>query len=137
MNIRFIVGNLTRDPEMNYTPSGMAVTKFCVATNEYAGKDRNTGNSMTTTLFNNVVVFGDRAETVATWLKKGSKVAVIGTHTERKYADRNGVEKVWIEIKANEVDFLSDFKSKDEVHGYVPGSGGGASPEHVEGEAYL
>lgn len=128
MNLRFIIGNLTRDPEMNYTPSGTAVTKFCIASNEYAGKDEGGGNK-TTTIFNNIVVFGGRAETCATWLKKGTKVAIVGKHSERPYKDREGVMKVWIEVVANEVEFISGFKSKDEVHGYTYEEGPGVGED--------
>jgi single-strand DNA-binding protein len=119
LNLRFVTGNLTKDPEMNYTPNGTAVTKFTVANNEYGGKDAQ-GNNKETVTFVNVVVWDKRAETCATWLKKGSKVLVVGKHSERPYTSRDGVNKTWIEIIANDVEFIANMKTKDEVHGYIP-----------------
>jgi len=130
LNVWIIGGNLTRDPEMNYTPAGMAITKFTVAVDQWDSRAK-----ANVAMFINVVVLGQRAETCSTWLKKGSQVEVVGEYIERPYTDRNNVERKWIELKANEVNFVGRFRSKDEVHGYTPGEGGGSeTPVYHEGE---
>lgn len=130
LNVWIVGGNLTREPEMSYTPSGLAVTKFTVAMDQWSSKDK-----ANKTIFVNVVVFGQRAETCATWLKKGSQVEVVGEYNEDNYTDKDNVNRKWISLVARDVNFVARFKSKDEVHGYEPGAGGGGEPiEYKEGE---
>lgn len=107
-----IVGNLGRDPEMRYTPSGQAVTNFNVATNrQYTGSD---GQQIKETTWFRVSVWGRQAETCNQYLRQGSKVLIEGRMT----ADpATGGPKIWtrqdgtpgasFEISANFVKFLS------------------------------
>ncbi len=118
-----IVGNLGKDPEMRYTPSGQAVTNFNVATSrKYTGSD---GALVQETIWFRVSVWGKQAETTNQYLRKGSKVLVEG----RLIPDpKTGGPKIWqgqngpgasFEISANTVRFLS---SRGEDDGGFQGS---------------
>ena len=121
-----IVGNLGRDPEMRYLPSGQAVTDMSVATNRVY-TDGN-GQRVQETSWFRVSVWGARAETVNQYLKKGSKVLVEGylrcdpsTGGPRVWTGNDGVAKASYEMSAQNVTFLSS-KSEDQS------SGGGQAP---------
>lgn len=107
-----IVGNLGRDPEMRYTPSGQAVTSLSVATNrQYTGSN---GEQIKETIWFRVSVWGKMAETCNQYLRKGSKVLIEGRLTPDK---ATGGPRVWqrqdgtmgasYEVMANTVRFLS------------------------------
>jgi single-strand DNA-binding protein len=107
-----IVGNLGRDPEMRYTPSGQAVTNFNVATNrKYTTSD---GNQVEETTWFRVSTWGKTAEVCNQYLKKGSKVLVEGrlnpdpdTGGPRIWTRQDGTSAASFEITANQVRFLS------------------------------
>ncbi|HEX9030186.1 MAG TPA: single-stranded DNA-binding protein [Anaerolineales bacterium] len=107
-----LVGNLGKDPEMRYTPSGQAVTNFSVATSrKYTGSD---GNLVEETIWFRVSVWGKQAETCNQYLKKGSKVLVEGrlvpdnrTGGPRVYQKQDGTSGASFEISASTVRFLS------------------------------
>jgi len=84
-----IAGNLGRDPEMRYLPSGQGVTSFSVATSR--SYTNNQGEKIDETIWFRVSVFGKMAETCNQYLKKGSKVLVEG----RLQADKNGGPRIW------------------------------------------
>jgi single-strand DNA-binding protein len=124
-----IVGNLGRDPEMRYTPSGQAVTNFNVATNrQYTGSD---GNLVKETIWFRVSTWGKTAETCNQYLRKGSKVLVEG----RLNPDpKTGGPKIWqgqngpganFEVTANTVRFLS---SRGEDEGGISNGNGYPDP---------
>lgn len=102
LNKVFIIGNLTRDPELKSLPSGVQVTSMGVATNR-VWKDRD-GQKQEDTEFHNVVVFGRQAETVAQYLKKGSSALVEGRLQTRSW-ESDGVKKYRTEIIADRVQF--------------------------------
>lgn len=105
-----IVGNLGRDPEMRYTPSGQAVTNMSVATNRRFTD--NSGTQREETVWFRVSVWGRQAETVHQYLRKGRQVLVEG----RLVADENGNPRIWnrqdgtpaasFEVNAQTVRFL-------------------------------
>lgn len=95
----FIIGNLTRDPELSETQSGISVCRFSVATNRGNGDDRKTD-------YYNVTAWRGLGETIARYQKKGSKIAVIGNLEQRKYEDREGVERTSYDVIATDVEFL-------------------------------
>lgn len=103
MNQHFIVGHLGRDPEMSYTPNGLAVTKFSVATT-FARKGQD-GNYNKETTWHNCVTFGSTAENCNNYLRKGSKVSIRGRATNRKYDDKDGVSRSWHEVVVEEIEF--------------------------------
>lgn len=103
MNKLFLIGNLTRDPEMSETSSGVAFCRLGIAVNRpYSGND---GERMTD--FFNVTVWRNHAENCGKYLKKGSKVAIVGSLQNRSYEDKDGNKRQVTDIIASEVEFLS------------------------------
>ncbi len=102
LNKAFVIGNLTRDPEMRAMPSGGQVTSFSVATNR-VWKDKS-GAKQEAADFHNVVVFGKQAETVSQYLKKGSNVLVEGRMQTRSW-ETDGKKNYKMEIIADRVQF--------------------------------
>lgn len=106
LNKAFIIGNLTRDPEIRAIPSGTKVATFGVATNR-VWKDQS-GVKKEAADFHNVVVFGRQAEIVAQYLKRGSNVLVEGRMQTRSWDDKtSGQKKYRTEIVADRVQFGS------------------------------
>lgn len=114
LNKVFIIGNLTRDPELKSLPSGVQVASFGVATNRYY-TDRD-GAKKESTEFHNIVVFGRSAETSAQYLKKGSQVLVEGRLQTRSW-DQDGQKRYRTEIVADRVQF-GDRRQGGEGGGY-------------------
>ncbi len=121
MNKVTLIGRLGKDPEMSYTPNGLAVTKFAIAVNHYSKSQ--TGERQEETWWYNITAFGKQAETSNTYLKKGSRVYVDGRLTPRKYTDRNGVERVSLDVIMGEMENLTP-KDQQGV-GVSSGFGGG------------
>jgi single-strand DNA-binding protein len=120
-----IVGNVGRDPEMRYTPSGQAVTSFSVATNR--AYTNNNGEQIKETTWFRVSAWGKQAETCNQYLKKGSKVLVEGRLTAdaatggpRIWQAQDGTSRASFEVNAGTVRFLS---SRGETDGSVPSGG--------------
>jgi single-strand DNA-binding protein len=105
MNKIILIGNLGRDPEMNYTPNGVAVAKFSLAVS-HTSKSA-TGERQQETEWFNIVAWRQLAETCSTYLKKGHKVYIEGRLTTRKYTDKNNVERTFIEVVANDLEMLT------------------------------
>ena len=105
MNKIMLIGNLGRDPEMNYTPGGTAITKFSLAVNRTTKSA--TGEREVETEWFNIVAWRQLAETCNHYLKKGQKVFIEGRLTQRKYTDKNGVERLAIEVIANDMEMLT------------------------------
>ena len=103
MNKVILIGNLTRDPELTETASGIAVCRFSIAVSrDYAGAD---GNRETD--FFNITVWSKQAENCGKYLKKGNKVAVVGRLQNRSYDDKDGNKRYVTDIIADEVEFLT------------------------------
>ena len=103
MNKVILVGNLTRDPELTETPTGVAVCRFSIAVSrDYANRE---GNRETD--FFNITVWRGRAEVCGKYLKKGNKVAVVGSLQTRSYEDKDGIKRNVTDIVASEVEFLT------------------------------
>lgn len=103
LNKVFIIGNLTRDPELKALPSGVKVCSFGVATNR-VWKDRN-GIKKEDVDFHNIVTFARQAEVVGQYLKKGSNVMVEGRLQTRSWDAPDGQKKYRTEIIADRVQF--------------------------------
>lgn len=106
LNKVFIMGNLTRDPELKYTPQGAAVCNFSLAVNrQYKGAD---GEMKKEVSFFNIVVWGKVGENCGKYLKKGSSALVEGRLATRSYEAKDGGGKRYVtEIVAENVQFLS------------------------------
>lgn len=110
MNKVILIGNLTRDPELSETPSGIPVCRFSIAVSrDYASSD---GNRETD--FFNITVWRGRAENCGKYLKKGNKVAVVGSLQTRSYEDKDGIKRNVIDVVANEVEFLTPKNAQTE-----------------------
>lgn len=112
LNKAFIIGNLTRDPELKALPSGIKVCSFSVATNR-VWKDKN-GARQEAADYHNIVVFGRQAETVAQYMRKGSQVMVEGRMQTRSWDDQaSGTKKYRTEVIADRVQFGSNGGGKN------------------------
>jgi len=105
LNKIMLIGNLGKDPEMNYTPSGIAITKFSLAVNRITKSS--TGEKEKETEWFNIVAWQKLAETCNQYLHKGSKVYIEGRLTQRKYTDKNGIDRWMVEVIANEMQMLN------------------------------
>lgn len=97
LNKAFIIGNLTRDPEIRNLPSGQEVASFGVATNRFYNKD---GQRQQDTQFHNVVAFGRLADIAKQYLNKGSLIMVEGRIQNRSWQGQDGQKKYRSEIVA-------------------------------------
>ena len=111
MNKVFLIGNLTRDPELTETASGVAVCHFAIAVNRnYAGQD---GERQTD--FFNCTAWRGQAETIARFCKKGNKVAVTGSIQLRNYEDNQGVKRQAVDIIVQDVEFLTPKAGEEDM----------------------
>ena len=105
VNKVIIVGNIGRDPETRYLPSGDALTNISVATSDKY-KDKATGEMKESTEWHRITFFGKLAEIAGQYLKKGSQVYVEGRLRTRKWTDQAGVERYTTEIVADSMQML-------------------------------
>ncbi len=103
LNKVFIIGNLTRDPELRNLPSGIAVASFGMATNR-VWKNKQ-GEKQEDVQFHNIVVFGRQAEIVSQYLAKGSLILVEGRIQTRSWDGKDGSKQYRTEIVAERVQF--------------------------------
>jgi len=104
VNLAIVMGNLTRDPELRYTPNGQPVTSFGVATNR-SWKDSN-GDKKDEVEFHEVVVWGKLAELCSQYLTKGRKVHVMGRLQTRSWEGQDGAKRQKTEIVAQDIAFV-------------------------------
>ena len=103
MNRIFLIGNLTRDPELTETSSGVQICRFSIAVSRnYTGAD---GERKTD--FFNCIAWRGLAETISRYTSKGKKVAVMGSVEIREYEDRDGNKRTAVDINVQDVEFLS------------------------------
>jgi single-strand DNA-binding protein len=115
VNKVILVGNLGRDPEVRYLPSGDPVANITIATSSrYKGK---TGEMVEETEWHRVTFFGRLAEIASQYLKKGRPVYVEGRIKTRKYTDKDGIEKYATDIIANEMQLLGGREGMGEPAG--------------------
>ena len=105
LNKVLIIGNLGRDPETRYMPSGDAMTTIAVATTE-TWKDKQTGEKKEATEWHRVTFFGKLAEIAGQYLKKGSQVYIEGSLRTREWTDKENVERYTTEIRADVMKML-------------------------------
>ena len=117
LNKVLLIGNLGKDPEVRFTPSGRAVAKFPLATSE-VWNDQD-GQRQERTEWHNIVVWGKQAETCGQYLAKGRQVFIEGSVRTRQYDDKEGNKRYITEIIGQRVQFL--------------GGGGGGAGRGAEG----
>ena len=116
-NKALLLGNLTRDPELRYLPSGQAVTSFTLAMNRYYNSQ--SGEKKEETSFIRIVVWGRLGEVCNEYLKKGNPAFVEGRLQSRSWEAQDGTKRSTIEVVAQSVQFLSR----------APRAGGPEAPE--------
>ena len=124
LNKVFLMGNLTRDPELRYVPSGRAVTTFTVAVNRVYKTQ--TGEQKEIVSFIRIVVWGRRAKVCGEYLSKGSPVFIEGRLQSRSWDAPDGQKRSTIEVIADNVQFLrTSAKQRDqaapEADEFIPG----------------
>ena len=105
INKVILIGNLGKDPEVKYMPSGDPVTNITLATSE-TWKDKTSGENVEKTEWHRVVFFKRLAEIAGEYLKKGSKVYIEGRLQTRKWQGQDGQDRYTTEIIANEMQML-------------------------------
>lgn len=104
LNKIMLIGRLGKDPELNLTQEGIPVTKFTLAVNHYSKSS--SGERKEETDWFNIVAWRQLAETCEKYLHKGSKVYIEGRLTQRKYTDREGIQRTSVEVVANDMKML-------------------------------
>lgn len=121
VNKVILIGNLGSDPEVRYTPDGVPVANFSLATTE-SWNDRNTGERQERTEWHRLVLWRRQAEVAQQYLKKGSKIYVEGKLQTRSWDDQSGQKRYTTEIVVFDMQMLD---SRGEGGGGSGGSGGG------------
>jgi single-strand DNA-binding protein len=111
MNKVFLIGNLTRDPELTEAASGVAVCHFSIAVN----RNYQSGDGERQTDFFNCVAWRGLAETCARNLSKGKKVSIVGSIQTRTYIDNQDIKRSVVEVIVQDVEFLSPKDDKNHV----------------------
>jgi len=126
LNRVFLIGNLTRDPELRYIPSGSAVATFTLAINRFYKSQ--SGEKKEQTSFIRVVVWGRMAEVCGEYLSKGSPAFVEGRLQSRDWQTQDGQKRSTVEVVADRVQFL---RMGDKTQG-APSAKQASSPEDIE-----
>ena len=126
MNKITLIGNLGRDPEMNYTPSGVAVTKFSLAVNRVTKSS--TGEKEKETDWFNIVAWRQLAEICNNYLHKGDKVYIDGRLQQRKYTDKNGIDRWMVEVIVNDMEMLTPKSAQSGSSDFLAGNADDSDP---------
>jgi single-strand DNA-binding protein len=125
INKVILIGNLGRDPEVRYAPSGLAVANMSLATTR-SWKDKTSGEKQEEVEWHRVVLYDRQAELAGEYLFKGSAVYIEGRLKTRKWTDKDGVEKYTTEVVCESMQFLGGKSDEDKPTG---ARGPAASPE--------
>src|SRR5712671_6766718 len=128
VNKVILVGNLGKDPETRYMPSGSAVTNLTLATSE-SWKDKQTGDPQERTEWHKIAMFGRLAEIAAEYLRKGSQVYIEGKLRTRKWQDKEGKDRYTTEIVADNMQMLGGRAGGAGATGGERGGGASAPPK--------
>ena len=127
LNKVILIGNLTADPEVKQTQSGLAVVSFTIAVNRRVSKD-----AEQKTDFINIVAWRKTAEFVGQYFKKGKPILVCGSIQTRSYKDKNDNKRIAVEILADEVGFVESKSEAEAPSGtYEPEAYGTPKMEEV------
>ena len=110
LNKAILIGNLGKDPEIRYTPSGLGVANFNIATSETWTKD---GQKETRTEWHRIVAFGKLAEICGEYLSKARQVYIEGRIQTRDWEDQNGIKRYTTEIVASQMLMLGSREFGD------------------------
>ncbi len=126
MNKIMLIGRLGKDPELQVTPDGTPVTKFTLAVNRYS--KTSSGERKEETDWFNVSAWRQLAETCEKYLHKGSKVYVEGRLSQRKYTDREGMQRTSIDVTITDMEMLDPKPASSGSTGYSAGASDGGDP---------
>ncbi len=110
-----VVGNLGRDPELRYTPQGLAVCNFSIATNEK--KRDKAGEMQDVTTWFRVTLWNKQAENASKYLTKGSSVYIEGRLRVEEWGDKDGKNRFTLEVNGTDMQFLGGGSRSDEISG--------------------
>lgn len=128
LNKVILIGNLTADPEVKQTQSGLSVVSFTIAVNRRVGKD-----AEQKTDFINIVAWRKTAEFVGQYFKKGKPILVCGAIQTRSYTDNNGSKRYVTEVVADEVGFVESKAASEAPSGtYEPEAYGAPKFEDID-----
>ncbi len=130
INKVILIGNLGRDPEVRFTPSGQAVANFSIATSE-SWTDKSSGQRQEKTEWHRIVVWGKQAENCGQYLKKGRQCYIEGRLQTREWTDKEGKKNYTTEVVANTVQFLgggAGGRAEDGGGGYQRADSNVAAP---------
>lgn len=123
-----IVGNLGRDPELRYTPQGVAVCSFSMATNEKR-RDKS-GELQDITTWFKITLWRDKAETAAKYLTKGSTVYIEGRLRIEEWTDRDNNNRYTLDVQATDMQFIGSRSDTVSSPGEYSGGGGANYDDH-------
>ena len=128
VNKVILIGNLGKDPEVRYMPSGAAICNITLATSRN-WKDKTTGERQEETEWHRVVFFERMAEVAGEYLKKGKSVYIEGRLKTRKWTDKEGVEKYTTEVMADRMEMLGSREGGGSSAGAGSGDEAGEAPQ--------
>ncbi len=120
LNKIMLIGNLGRDPELQVTSDGTPFTRFSIAVSR--NYTTNSGEKREETEWFNVVAWRQLAERCERYLHKGSKVYLEGRVTQRKYTDKNGLERTTIDVIASDMEMLTPKSASSGTEAYSAAS---------------
>jgi single-strand DNA-binding protein len=128
-----LMGNLTRDPELRYTPNGSAVASFSIAVNRRYKTDNENREE---TSFFDIVFFGKRAETIAEYMKKGRPLLVEGRLQQRRWETDEGQKRSKVEVVGENFQFMGgrdqDNQRPSSSGATAAAAGGGDDPPEFD-----
>jgi single-strand DNA-binding protein len=126
MNKIILIGRLGKDPELSVTPDGTPVTKFSLAVNRYSKSS--SGERKEETDWYNISAWRNLAEIAEKYLHKGSKVYIEGRLSQRKYTDRDGMQRTSIDVTVTEMELLDPKPVSAGTASYGGGSSDSGDP---------
>src|SRR5438876_5761221 len=123
LNKIMLIGNLGRDPELQVTSDGTPLTRFSLAVSRTY--KTSSGEKREETEWFNIVAWRQLAETCERYLHKGSKVYIEGRVTQRKYTDKNGLERTSVDVNATDMEMLDSKPASSGSESYSGASAGG------------
>ena len=126
-----LVGRIGKDPEMRYTASGMAVTKFSIAVDRQRKSSEEGGQD---TDWFNIVTFGQTAEFVSQYLDKGAMVGIVGRLSSRSWETDDGQKRSAVEVVGERVQFMESKQEAERRRAARAAREGGTAPTEQGGE---
>ncbi len=142
MNKVMLMGRLTRDPEVRYSPSQngdqLAISRFSIAVDRRFQRRGQDGNEVTADFFN-CTAFGRLGEFVDKYLKQGSKIVVIGRIENDNYTNKNGEKVYSVRVVAEEIEFAESKKAADSNQSNGGNFGGGfdSAPKDASADGFM